>query len=139
MASNRLSSTADDWVRSMADSATGTYSSQWLVVDYKKFSPGSALPDGTFFVLEQAPGVSHFEDMSQVLQSKGYWAFFDGVRERTGDAAMEAKGVRENRGAEAAIYSKDDTPRAQIAGHTAQDVNSLAAMREEMTRFAISA
>jgi len=86
MAANRMSSTGEDWVRSMEDSATGTYSSQWLVVDYKKFTPGASLPPGSFYVLEQAPGISHSEDMTDWLQREGYWAsfdraFFDDVRE----------------------------------------------------------
>merc|ERR1719446_952006 len=92
MVANRLATSAGDWVQQMAESATGTYSSQWLVVDYNKFSPGSDLQQGTFYVLEQAPGISHYEDMSQRLQQDGYWAsfdraFFDDVRAKTGDAA----------------------------------------------------
>jgi hypothetical protein len=63
MAANRLSASGEDWVSSMTDSATGTYSSQWLVVDYKKFTPGASLPPGSFYVLEQAPGISHSEDV----------------------------------------------------------------------------
>lgn len=139
MASNRLSSSGDEWVRFMADSATGTYSSQWLVMDYKKFTPGSSLPDGTFFVLEQAPGISHYEDMTDALRTAGYWAsfdraFFDDIRARTGDAGMVEKSLRASQFAQAEIYSKDKTPRAQIVHSTAKGVNSLAAMREEMTR-----
>jgi len=139
MASNRLATTAEDWVQQMVDSATGTYSSQWLVVDYKQFSPGNDLQKGTFLVLEQAPGVSHYEDMSEWLQQKGYWAsfdraFFDEVRARTGDAEREEESKESSSVAQAEIYSKDQTPRAQIARMTANDTNSLAAMRSEMTR-----
>eukprot|EP00932_Pfiesteria_piscicida_P012554 SRR837773.23946.p1 GENE.SRR837773.23946~~SRR837773.23946.p1 ORF type:complete len:231 (+),score=46.32 SRR837773.23946:105-695(+) len=122
----------------MADSATGTYSSQWLVVDYKKFSGGGDLLPGTFYVLEQAPGVSHFEDMTPRLQSEGYWAsfdraFFDDVRARTGDDAQQRQLQAEGELAEAELYSKDRTPRAQIARQTAHQVNSLSAMRAQMT------
>lgn len=138
MASNRVANTGEAWVQSMVDSATGTYSSQWMVVDYKKFAPGQDLPPGTFYVLEQVPGVSHYEDMSPHLQSEGYWAsydraYFDEVRQTSGDAVTEAK--LEQRGdAEAALYTKGNTPRAQIIRHTIQDADSLAGMRSEMTR-----
>lgn len=139
MAANRLSSSAEDWVQSMANSATSTYSSQWMVVDYKKFSAGTDLQDGTFFVLEQAPGVSHFEDMSSRLQRDGYWAsfdraYFDDVRAHTGDDNKQKESAQDNEPAMAELYSKDKTPRAQIARQTAHDVNSLEAMRKEMTR-----
>lgn len=136
MAANRLSSSAEEWVRSMADSATGTYSSQWMVLDYKKFKQGEELPDGAFYVLEQAPATSHYEDMSGWLREKKYWAsydraFFDDVRATTGDDAMLA---REGRRPEAELFSKDHTPRAQIVSQTENSINSLAAMRDEMTR-----
>jgi len=136
MAANRLSSSSEDWVRSMVDSATGTYSSQWMVMDYKKFKPGEDLPDGSFYVLEQAPSTSHYEDMSGHLRQKHYWAsfdraYFDDVRETTGDNSME---LREGSQPEAELFSKDNTPRAQIVAQTEGDITSLAAMREEMTR-----
>lgn len=134
MASNRLAADGPAWVKNMIDTTSGTYSSQWLVVDYKKFAPGQDLPEGTFQVLEQAPGVNHAEDMSSWLQREGYWAsydraFFDDVRASTGDAQMMRK-----RGPEAELYSKQGTPRAQIVRQTAGDIVSLEAMRSEMTR-----
>jgi len=143
MAANRVASSGREWVDSMVGSATGTYSSQWLVVDYTRFSPGSSLPEGTFHVLEQAPGISHFEDMSAHLQREGYWAsydraYFDDVRAATGDDAMEAKLRKAPEGsearAEAALFSKSGTPRAQIVHQTARGVSSLESMRGEMTR-----
>lgn len=139
MVANRLSRSADEWVHAMTDSATGTYSSQWLVLDYKKFSPGADLPNSTFYVLEQAPGISHFQDMTDVLQKDGYWAsfdraFFDDVRARTGDADMEKYSLEDADQAEAETYSKDRTPRAQIIRQTARTVNSLSQMRAELTR-----
>jgi hypothetical protein len=141
MAANRLSASGEDWVSSMTDSATGTYSSQWLVVDYKKFTPGASLPPGSFYVLEQAPGISHSEDMSSTLEEKGYWAsfdraFFDDVRESTGDTATEQRLERQGgtNAEQAELFSKSDTPRAQIVKRTVGDVSSLAAMRAEMTR-----
>mmetsp|Transcript_80355 Transcript_80355/g.260328 ORF Transcript_80355/g.260328 Transcript_80355/m.260328 type:complete len:648 (-) Transcript_80355:83-2026(-) len=138
MAANRLATNGEAWVQSMAGSATGTYSSQWMVLNYQKFTPGSEPPDGTFFVLEQAPTANHYEDMTSWLRREGYWAsfdraFFDDVRATTGDSATEAQ-LRMNHGSEAAIYSKGDTPRAQIVRRTVRDVASLGAMRAEMTR-----
>jgi hypothetical protein len=136
MAANRLSSDAGEWVRNMADSATGTYSSQWMVLDYKKFKQGEELPDGAFYVLEQAPATSHYEDMSGWLREKRYWAsfdraFFDDVRATTGDDSMQQ---REGSKPQAELFSKDHTPRAQIVKQTEGDITSLAAMRAEMTR-----
>merc|ERR1719321_1554682 len=74
MISNRLSKTGEEWVDYMKKSATGTYSSQWMVVDYKLFKPGENLQKGTFWVLEQVPGLQHVEDMTETLQKTGFWA-----------------------------------------------------------------
>jgi len=136
MAANRLSSTAEDWVRNMVDSATGTYSSQWMVMDYKKFTAGQELPDGSFYVLEQVPGTSHYEDMSGHLREKHFWAsydraYFDDVRATTGDDSEERRLASKPY---AELFSKDHTPRAQIVSQTQSGITSLAAMREEMTR-----
>lgn len=136
MAANRLSSTAEDWVRNMVDSATGTYSSQWMVMDYKKFQAGQELPDGAFYVLEQVPATSHYEDMSGRLRDQHFWAsydraYFDDVRATTGDDAMQQ---REGNQPEAELFSKDHTPRAQIVRQTESGITSLDAMRAEMTR-----
>lgn len=136
MASNRVATNGEEWTQSMTNSATGTYSSQWMVVDYKKFKRGQDLESGTFHVLEQSPGVNHAEDMSSWLQQKRYWssydrAYFDDTRAATGDdqAMRDAQGTPNEE-----LYSKDNTPRAQIVKATEGGVNSLEAMRAEMTR-----
>merc|ERR1719460_2188869 len=87
----------------MTETATGTYSSQWMILDYNKFHKGQGLDAG---------------------------AFFDDVRGLTGDSAMEANEPKP----QSELYSKLDTPRAQILKRTAHNVVSLEAMRSEMTR-----
>jgi len=134
MAANRLAKGAQDWGQKMYDSATGTYSSQWLIVDYTKFKSGEPLQDGGFVVLEQAPGIGHLEDMTSWLNEKGYWAsydraFFDDVRGRTGDNSMVNTEPKPN----SFLYTKDDTPRAQIIRRNIHDVVSLDSMRAEMS------
>eukprot|EP00392_Amoebophrya_sp_AT5.2_P011725 g11810.t1 len=82
MVANRLSSSGREWVDWMRWSATGTYSSQWMVVDAKRFrkSKGNVKHvekastfDGLLLVLDQAPTVNHAEDMSALLQQNGYY------------------------------------------------------------------
>eukprot|EP00928_Gymnodinium_smaydae_P072120 TRINITY_DN5553_c0_g1_i2.p1 TRINITY_DN5553_c0_g1~~TRINITY_DN5553_c0_g1_i2.p1 ORF type:complete len:341 (-),score=40.42 TRINITY_DN5553_c0_g1_i2:275-1297(-) len=131
MIANRLANTGKEWVDLMKKSATGTYNSQWMVVDYKLFEPGKKLVNGTFWVLEQAPGASHGEDMSQRLQEAGYWssenrAYFSDVRRLAGEIEAEE--------AQGSVFSADHNPRANIFRKTAPVVNTLEAMRGEMQR-----
>jgi len=134
MAANRLAKGAYDWGQKMSDSATGTYSSQWMILDYNKFKSGEPVQDGGFVVLEQAPTNSHLEDMTSWLNDKGYWAsydraFFDDIRSRTGDNSMANSEPKPN----SFLYTKDETPRAQIIRRTIHDVTTLDTFRAEMS------
>jgi hypothetical protein len=131
MISNRLAKTGLEWTNLMKKSATGTYSSQWMVVDYNLFKPGKPLENGTLFVIEQIPGISHVEDATHYLQSQGYWgsenrAWFKDVRDAIG--ATEAE---ETHGE---LFSADKNPRAHIFKATAPQVQTLLDMRDEMQR-----
>jgi len=131
MLSNRLAKTGQDWVDYMKKSSTGTYSSQWMVVDYNKFKPGEQLQNGTLFVIEQIPGISHIEDASGFLQNKGYWgsenrAWFKEVKDSIGQT--EAEEVHGD------LFSADRNPRAQIFNATATSVQTLVDMRHELQR-----
>mmetsp|Transcript_161013 Transcript_161013/g.283761 ORF Transcript_161013/g.283761 Transcript_161013/m.283761 type:complete len:689 (+) Transcript_161013:103-2169(+) len=131
MIANRLAKTGKDWVDVMKKSATGTYSSQWMVVDYNLFEPGKNLSNGTLWVIEQTPGINHARDMTSMLQSQGYWssenrAWFKEVRDSIG--ATEAEDLH------GALFSADHNPRANIFKATAPEVQTLMDMRSEMQR-----
>jgi len=131
MISNRLAKTGKDWTDLMTKSATGTYSSQWMVVDYNKFVPGKPLVNGTLSVIEQVPGLSHTADMSMWLQTKRYWGsenrpWYKDIRDSVG--ATEAEEMHGE------LFSADKNPRAKVFAATAPQVRSLAEMRTEMQR-----
>jgi hypothetical protein len=131
MMSNRLAKTGKDWVNLMSKSATGTYSSQWMVVDYNLFKPGQPLKNGTLYVIEQVPGISHIADSTPYLRDHGFWgsenrAWFKDVRDAIG--ASEAEDVHGE------LFSADKNPRAHIFTATAPKVQTLADMRAEMRR-----
>lgn len=131
MIANRLAKTGKDWVDVMKNSATGTYSSQWMVVDYNLFQPKQPLKNGTLWVIEQTPGINHARDMTSMLQSQGFWssenrAWFKEVRDSIG--ATEAQELH------GALFSADKNPRANIFKGTAPEVQTLMDMRAEMER-----
>lgn len=131
MIANRLAKTGKEWVDVMKKSATGTYSSQWMVVDYNLFEPGKALRNDTLWVIEQTPGINHAKDMTSLLQSQGYWssenrAWFKDVRDSIG--ATEAEDLH------GALFSADRNPRANIFKATAPELQTLLDMRSEMER-----
>jgi len=131
MITNRLAKTAVHYVRLLATQNTGTYSSQWMVVDYNKFKAGTILPDNAFWLLEMIPGKTHMADLSYHLRDHGYWPsfnrpFFDDIRQLSGHtAAQQSWG---------ALYSWNNNPRAQIFATAAPQVHTLLQMRTLMNR-----
>jgi len=67
MLANRLAGTGDDWTSINLKYQSGTCNNQWMVVDYKLFVPGQALPPGTLWVSETMPGFTERADMTGVL------------------------------------------------------------------------
>ena len=51
--------------------------SQWMVLDYKKFTPGQPVVPETLWVLEQLPGMVQMADLSLYLKQNGYWASYN--------------------------------------------------------------
>ena len=66
--SNYLARNPKEWCEIFKEHNSGTYSSQWMIVDYKS---------GSFFVLEQMPGNIIYEDKSNYLLYHGSWMSFN--------------------------------------------------------------
>jgi len=131
MITNRLAKNGPHWTRLFSTQNTGTYISQWMVVDYNRFRTGEPVPDDFFWLLEAVPGMTHAADMSHHLRDNGYWPsmnrpYFDDIREVTGH-----KGAQRSHGS---IYSWLNNPRAQIFKAGQGGVGSLLEMRELMAR-----
>ena len=59
---------------------SGTYNNQYMVVDFRRFVPGTtgaSLPDGLLYVVEQMPGLMPFVDATPTLRRDGYWASYN--------------------------------------------------------------
>lgn len=77
MVANRLATSGEEWTTLFARHNSGTYNNQWMVTDYKRFSPGSPPAAGALWVIEQIPTYTEAHDQTPALLSQGYWASYN--------------------------------------------------------------
>ncbi|EGG16829.1 phospholipase B-like protein [Cavenderia fasciculata] len=127
--SNILAQSAPSWALTFQQYNSGTYNNQWMIFDYKLFSPSQSLPDNTFWVLEQIPGYCEMQDMSQILDKNQVWPsynipYFEEIYNISGYPAMQQK--------YGDSYSYQSCPRALIFGRNATDIQTFEGMQEMM-------
>mmetsp|Transcript_16414 Transcript_16414/g.43008 ORF Transcript_16414/g.43008 Transcript_16414/m.43008 type:complete len:595 (+) Transcript_16414:122-1906(+) len=77
MVANRLSTSGKQWVDLFAIHNSGTYNNMWMVVDYKKFTPQTAVEQesGLLWVAEQMPGLVEAHDESERLSYGSFYSY----------------------------------------------------------------
>jgi len=74
---NRMASTGAEWAKYFALYNSGTYNNQWMVLDYKLFTPGRPLQPNTLWIAEQITGYVISGDVTDVVKKQGYWASYN--------------------------------------------------------------
>lgn len=59
-----------EWCKLYAEYNNGCYNNQWMVLDYRFFTPGKGLSEGGFYILEQIPGYVEYYDMTTCLSKE---------------------------------------------------------------------
>lgn len=109
---NRLAENGRAWADIFSMYNSGTYNNQWMIVDYKIFTPGQEhMKQGLFTVLEQIPGMMVTADKTEELLKRGYWAsynipYFEEVFNASGGQELLQK--------YGSWFSFSENPRAQI-------------------------
>eukprot|EP00729_Bicosta_minor_P011971 gene11971-23531_t len=62
-----MASTGKEWWEAFKTHASGTYVNQYMVTDFKLFTPGKALQPGTLWVVEEIPGLVAGGDQTATL------------------------------------------------------------------------
>jgi hypothetical protein len=80
MAANFLATDGQQWTATFATHASGTYCNQYMVVDFKQYSPGQTpaeLHDNLLWIAEEMPGNVTSADVTSVVREQGYWASYN--------------------------------------------------------------
>ncbi|KAJ5074033.1 phospholipase b [Anaeramoeba ignava] len=67
-----MADTAPDWVLIFSRENSGSYNNQWLILDYKQFTPGTKPKENTLWCLEQVPGMIVSDDITDTLINQTY-------------------------------------------------------------------
>ena len=97
LAATRFAKSGDQWVKLFQAYNSGTYSSQWLILDYNIFEKIKGTNEqmkGLFFILEQIPDKITVHDASKYLYEKGFFgsynrAFFSESNESLNSALLK--------------------------------------------------
>ncbi|XP_060577603.1 putative phospholipase B-like 2 [Ruditapes philippinarum] len=129
MVANRMATTGNNWAETFSLYNSGTYNNQWMVIDYRKFTPGFAPYQGFLTVLEQIPGTVKYDDKTDVLREQTYWpsyniAYFPEI--------FNKSGCWDNVKKYGDWFTYDKSPRAQIFARDHMKVKDLESMQRLM-------
>jgi hypothetical protein len=119
---NIVADSGSGWVDALSSYNSGTYSNQWMIVDYKLFSAGHKIVPGTLTVAEQLPDRFVTQDMSMHLDTTRYWPsynvpYFTETFDLSGYPAMVEKYGDD--------FTYDKNPRALIFARNVTSIQSF--------------
>ena len=126
--SNYLALDGESWSKLFSAHASGTYTNQWMVLDMSKFNEQDTPSKGFFTVLEEMPGLVHWEDMTAKLAEQGYWPsfnnpYFADIAKISGQDDLCLQDINQ-------CYDTD--PRSQIFAREQLKVNDLKSFQQVM-------
>jgi hypothetical protein len=77
---NELSTTGNEWYQTFKKNNTGTYNSQWMVINYNKFKNSINKPNldpNILTIIETVPGKMAIRDVSDVLDKYSYYGSYN--------------------------------------------------------------
>uniref|UniRef100_A0A8C5GPD2 Phospholipase B-like n=1 Tax=Gouania willdenowi TaxID=441366 RepID=A0A8C5GPD2_GOUWI len=73
---NSLAHSGEEWAHVFSKYNSGTYNSQYMVVDLSRVSLGHSIQDGALTIVEQIPGKVMHSDQTPALR-RGYWPSYN--------------------------------------------------------------
>eukprot|EP01086_Lenisia_limosa_P012929 TRINITY_DN41613_c0_g1_i1.p1 TRINITY_DN41613_c0_g1~~TRINITY_DN41613_c0_g1_i1.p1 ORF type:complete len:318 (-),score=72.84 TRINITY_DN41613_c0_g1_i1:40-993(-) len=110
---NGQAKTAQEWTEIFAVDNSGTYNNQWMVLNgnITNMALKEDLPDGSFWILEQAPSRCWSHDVTEVLNRQGYWGSYNIPFDKE---AYDFLGYEERYHSNPRHFSYDHCPRAEL-------------------------
>uniref|UniRef100_A0A8C6SEU8 Phospholipase B-like n=1 Tax=Neogobius melanostomus TaxID=47308 RepID=A0A8C6SEU8_9GOBI len=125
---NSLARSGQQWARLFSKFNSGTYNSQYMVLDLSRITLRHSIRDGTLTVVEQIPGKVMHSDQTQALR-RGYWPSYN-IPFHAEIYNLSGFGVMWRRFGE--DFSYDLSPRAKILRRDQGRVHNLESLKQLM-------
>ncbi|XP_029313008.1 phospholipase B-like 1 [Cottoperca gobio] len=125
---NSLAHSGEEWAHIFSKYNSGTYNSQYMVVDLNRVSLGHSIRDGSLTVVEQIPGKVVHSDQTRALR-RGYWPSYN-IPFHAEIYNLSGYGVMWKRYGE--DFSYDLCPRAKILRRDQAKVSDLSSLKHLM-------
>ncbi|KAF2069526.1 hypothetical protein CYY_009151 [Polysphondylium violaceum] len=124
MNANRLSTDGATWCTTFALYNSGTYNNQYIIIDYKKFTPYKELRDGALYVIEQIPLLVEYSDETDLLRISHFPSynipFFENIYNLSGYNTFKYP-----KGSQVEFLSYQAAPRAEIFRRDASKIATI--------------
>ncbi|XP_068162191.1 phospholipase B-like 1 [Antennarius striatus] len=125
---NNLAHSGEEWAQIFSKHNSGSYNSQYMVVDLNRVSLGHSIRNGALTVVEQIPGRVMHSDQTQALR-RGYWPSYN-IPFHVEIYNLSGYGVMWKRYGE--DFSYDLCPRAKILRRDQAKVSDLSSLKKIM-------
>uniref|UniRef100_A0A8C3AZ81 Phospholipase B-like n=1 Tax=Cyclopterus lumpus TaxID=8103 RepID=A0A8C3AZ81_CYCLU len=125
---NGLAHSGEEWAHVFSRYNSGTYNSQYMLVDLSRVSLGHSIREGALTVVEQIPGKVMHSDQTQALR-RGYWPSYN-IPFHVEIYNLSGYSVMWNRYGE--DFSYDLCPRAKILRRDQARVSDLNSLKHIM-------
>eukprot|EP01010_Urceolus_cornutus_P002038 NODE_262_length_1895_cov_306.195558_g212_i0.p1 GENE.NODE_262_length_1895_cov_306.195558_g212_i0~~NODE_262_length_1895_cov_306.195558_g212_i0.p1 ORF type:complete len:543 (-),score=110.57 NODE_262_length_1895_cov_306.195558_g212_i0:203-1831(-) len=71
-----MAHTGEEWYNLYSTNPSGTYTNQYMIVNFNLFEPRAPLPDNLLWVVEEIPGLVQGDDLTSFLRH-GYWPSYN--------------------------------------------------------------
>ena len=76
--SNRLAGSAEEWTNIFKKENSGTYNDQYMILDLNKINlKKKKILKKSLMIIEQIPGQTFVNDVTEILKKNGYWASYN--------------------------------------------------------------
>ncbi|XP_028263229.1 phospholipase B-like 1 [Parambassis ranga] len=125
---NSLARSGEEWAQVFSKYNSGTYNSQYMVVDLSRVSLGHSIRNGALTIVEQIPGKVMHSDQTRAL-CRGYWPSYN-IPFHTELYNLSGYSVMWKRYGE--DFSYDLCPRAKILRRDQAKVSDLGSLKHMM-------